>query len=54
MEANTRIPHDKEEVKLNFASNAQGFSFPEEGRYTFKLSVDGAEIGETSILLKKE
>lgn len=53
MEAKANVPKDDDEVKLNFASNVQGFTFPEEGRYGFKLSVDGNEMGESVIRIKK-
>lgn len=54
MEAQTKVPHDKDDVILNLASNVQGFSFPEPGKYDFKMYLDGVEIGVTTVHVKPQ
>ena len=54
MEAQTKVPHDKDDVILNLASNVQGFSFPEPGKYNFMMYLDGVEIGVATVHVKQQ
>ena len=49
MEAQTKVPKDKDDVVLNLASNVQGFSFPEAGKYDFVLYVEGQQMGVSTV-----